>query len=448
MEKEETIIGGRYEYIRPLGKGGNGSVFLCYDIKLHKEWAVKKLCISKGTDQRSEAIANNRKQKEEAPELLSELEALKTVSCNVFPRIVDVIQENENIYLVMDYVKGITLKEKMERGKLTEKEVLPWAVEIAKALRYLHQMSPQILYLDCKPENIMLTAENEIRLVDLGSAYVCQTGKKQRLSGTYFFAPEELRDRKGSRQMPDVRTDIYIFGMTLYCLLAGKKKEYRRNGRLRVRDVNPNVSYGMNAIIAKCTEKEQQKRYQSMEEVLYQLTHIKELGRQEKGKSSLRKTAGLLIEIFLISGCLLLTGQYMAGGQIIHLLLSLFLACFLLVLCKLRKSAVYEVKQDIFCGSGKRILSLAILCPCLIASLHLTSYAAQTKEESGLPVTIYDEYRRKILIKDGSSWGVEKDILLSVPVEEISENGGKITIIYTDESGGESKKYTFKCHRK
>ena len=128
---EEKVIGGRYVYKKSLGKGGNGSVFLCWDLKLQKEWAVKELQISDGES--------------------TELDLLKTISCNLFPRIVDVVHEQDKVYLVMDYVEGVTLNEKMQRQKLTEKEVLSSAVEIAKALRYLHQMSPQILYLDCKP---------------------------------------------------------------------------------------------------------------------------------------------------------------------------------------------------------------------------------------------------------------------------------------------------------
>ena len=208
---EEKVIGGRYVYKKSLGKGGNGSVFLCWDLKLQKEWAVKELQISDGES--------------------TELDLLKTISCNLFPRIVDVVHEQDKVYLVMDYVEGVTLKEKMQRQKLKEKEVLSWAVEIAKALRYLHQMSPQILYLDCKPENIMLTPQGEIRLVDLGSVYICHSEKKQRISGTRFFAPKEQQGGNGTKQKdvggeprnggkedlnPDVRSDIYAYGMTLY----------------------------------------------------------------------------------------------------------------------------------------------------------------------------------------------------------------------------------------
>lgn len=447
MEKEESKIGGRYICIKPLGKGGSGSVFLCYDTKLCKNWAVK--CM-----QDTEGSSDNPGETKESlrPERMSELEALKTVSYSVFPRIVDVIRENGNIYMVMDYVEGITLKERMMRGKLTEKEIIPWALEIAKALRYLHQMSPQVLYLDCKPENIMLTKEGEIRLVDLGSAYLCQAGYKQRLSGTNFFAPEELRFRTAGKKEPDVRTDIYIFGMTLYVLLAGKKKEYRRNGRLSVRDVNPGVSYGMNAIIAKCTEKDAAKRYKSMDEVLHQLTHIKEVGKREREKRSFMKLGEWIVKSMFALCCLLSSRYSVIQKQPNIMVWSILLLLVLFALCKPKRSVMYEVKQDLFCGSGKRFLGLLLLCMGFLAGGHLTSYAAQTSDrnclENALPITIYDSEWRKLLIREGASWGVEQDIFLSIPFEQISETGGEITIFYTDEYNGTTRKYSFKCHRK
>ena len=177
----EKLIGGRYEYRRSLGKGGNGKVFLCFDTKLQKEWAMKELYVFKevglqGLDE--EESATNRKNASLEMLQTAELEVLKTISCNLFPRIVDIVEEEDKRYLVMDYVEGMTLKEKMQRQKVTEKEVYTWAVQIAKALLYLHQMSPRILYMDCKPENIILTPQGEIRLVDLGSVYICGLEKK------------------------------------------------------------------------------------------------------------------------------------------------------------------------------------------------------------------------------------------------------------------------------
>lgn len=465
---EEKVIGGRYEYRRSLGKGGNGSVFLCYDIKLQKEWAVKELCIWEDVGVNEvdggEKLCGTNDEKLEIMKGV-ELELLKTISCNLFPRIVDVVYEQEKVYLVMDYVEGVTLKEKMQRQKLTEKDVLPWAVEIAKALRYLHQMSPQILYMDCKPENIILTPQGEIRLVDLGSVYICGSEKKQRISGTRFFSPKEQQnagrkalkysdgqrmEQEGTGQILDVRSDIYAFGMTLYYLLAGKKKIYRRQGSLSIRDANPTVCYGLSAVIARCTQKEPQKRLQSMDEVLYQLAHIKEIGRQERIKKCFEKAATLFGKLVCIVGILIGAWLYASRKEqpVLALAGSLGALIVFLFLCTRRRFCVYEVKKELFCGSGKRILLYLILFFGVLQIMTVSVFAEEKEELHELEIVLYDWQGRKLLLKDGAVWKVSEDILLSIPLEELSETEGKITVLYEEKDSGNVKKYMFLCCKK
>ena len=117
MEKEYRVIGGRYLLKKKIGQGGSGFVYLCHDNKLHKDWAAKEL--TKTAD----------------VERSMELELLKTISCNAFPRIVDVVKEEGNFYLIMDYIEGVSLKDKMKQQLLTESDVLPWALDIARGIQ-------------------------------------------------------------------------------------------------------------------------------------------------------------------------------------------------------------------------------------------------------------------------------------------------------------------------
>lgn len=447
MEAENRLLGDRYLMKKQLGKGGSGSVYLCHDNKLQKDWAVKEL--AEPTD----------------IERSMELELLKTISCNVFPRIVDIVKDGKRIFLVMDYIEGITLKDRMKRQILTEADVLTWAVEIAKGIRYLHQMTPPILYMDCKPDNIMLTKEGEIRLIDLGSAYVCRTDKKQRISGTYFFAPKEQRNRKNEDALPDVRSDIYAFGMTLYYLLAGGRRESRRNGKLCIKDMNPSVSWGMSHIIEKCTMENPRQRYQSMEEVLEQLRHIRKIGKWKAGKVRTFRMLALLGKAACAFGVLLTAYGYRQAQDIRYLFLALLSAGLWLISCMGKRITMYEVNRDIFCGSGKRILYFVLLVTGLLIRLQVPSYAAwdgrasdlsikaeaapktAMKAESRLKVTVYDSQSRKILIQDGAEWGIEEDIMLVIPMEEIEEGNGKITISYMDEEMSRRKEYSFGCYR-
>lgn len=483
---EEKVIGGRYVCKKALGKGGSGSVYLCWDLKLQKEWAVKELNIDEATAfcKNSEVkIAEQRIDKQTYMEQTSELELLKTISCNMFPRIVDVVYEHDKGYLVMDYVEGITLKEKMQRQKLTEKEVLHWAVEIAKALRYLHQMSPQILYMDCKPENIMLTPQGEIRLVDLGSVYICHSEKKQRISGTRFFAPKEQWGGKWANmqrivgrnyqsgedevQSPDVRSDIYAFGMTLYYLLAGKKKMYRRSGRLSIKDANPSVSEGMNAVIARCTQTDPGKRPQSMDEVLYMLTNIKQINGQERIKNIFTKAMALLGKCAcagIILATVWLYAEWKQQSAILGILTALLV---FLLLCMRRRFTIYEVKKEVFCGSGKRVLLYFLVVFGVLRIMTISVFAEESKAEflaedwagrsaenlqseewQELNVTIYDQMGRKLLLQDGVVWKVSEDILLSIPLDELNKTDGIITLSYEDKESGKVKKYSFSCCKK
>lgn len=439
MEKEYRVIGGRYLLKKKIGQGGSGFVYLCHDNKLHKDWAAKEL--TKTAD----------------VERSMELELLKTISCNAFPRIVDVVKEEGNFYLIMDYIEGVSLKDKMKQQLLTESDVLPWALDIARGILYLHKMTPAILYMDCKPDNIMLTWGGEIRLIDLGSAYVCWKDKKQRISGTKFFAPREQRNSNDENGLPDVRSDIYAFGMTLYYLLTGGKKEWRVNGRLRIRNVNPHVSWGMSHIIEKCTMENPEQRYQSMEEVIYQLCHIREVGRWKKGKEYMARIISVTGKGVAAFICLVLAYQYETSRDVVFFWGFIIFLCILLISCMRKRFTVYEIKRDIFCGNGKRILYILVVAIGLMSVVHITSYAARQEEtvkemndmgeNSKLKVVLYDNQGRKILIKDGTSWGIEKDIIISIPIEEISEKEGEIGISYTNDEGGE-KKYSFMCYRK
>ncbi len=435
------ILGNRYRINKQLGKGGHGSVYLCHDNKLHKDWAVKEL--------------------EEPSDLerSMELELLKTISCSAFPRIVDIVKENGRVFLVMDYVEGITLKEKMKHQVLTEREVLPWAKEIVKGMDYLHRMSVPILYMDCKPDNIMLTNSGEVRLVDLGSAYVCFKDKKQRISGTRYFAPKE-QYKRGMEQdicVPDVRTDIYAFGMTLYYLLSGGKREQRSGGRLCIKDVNPSVSWGMSHIIEKCTMENPEQRYQSMEEVMEQLQHVRRLGKQRAHKECLLRI--LVFGTKVLCACMVLFLAYGYRKQGVYTENCLYLifpvVVLFLLLCFPKRKIMYEWNKDIFCGMGKKFLYLLLLVGGVMSMSRVSTFAAENKsteaggraestlEEERLKLVIYDEFGRKILIKDGASWEIENDIVLALPIEELESGKGRISVCYESEFSDARKRYSF-----
>ena len=130
----------RYQIIEKLGQGGGGSVYKVQDINLDKIWALKFIETRDGYQKSGK----------------EEWEICKRISHINFPRIVDAFEEDGKYVIVMDWIKGVTLEEIIERGPIEEKQMIFIAKQVCEALHYLHLQSPTLLYLDLKPANIMV----------------------------------------------------------------------------------------------------------------------------------------------------------------------------------------------------------------------------------------------------------------------------------------------------
>ena len=147
---KERRIGGKYEILKESGKGGAGKVYQVMDLKLGKTWAAKRVLKT-------------------VPR--QEQQALSRLENSAFPRIVDTVEEGCYRYLIMDWIEGESLEKRLKReGALEAGEAVRIALAICRALEALHAMQPPLLYLDCKPSNIMTDGEGKLWLVDFGSA--------------------------------------------------------------------------------------------------------------------------------------------------------------------------------------------------------------------------------------------------------------------------------------
>lgn len=177
MELEPgTWIDGRYKILRFLGKGSEGSVYLAFQEKLFRFYAIKEIA--------KEGLCFSRES----------VEVWKTLQCTGLPEIVDVCEEEEWIWIVMEYVEGMNLQD-----YLAEAVVLPvwqaadWCLQMIEVLEYLHRQNPPILYGDLKPDNIILR-KNRIVMVDMGS--LIRQGSRGKRTGTRAYtAPVRLEDQ-------------------------------------------------------------------------------------------------------------------------------------------------------------------------------------------------------------------------------------------------------------
>ena len=274
--KVGEVLGGRYELLKQIGRGGSGTVYLAMDMNLRKNWALKAL-EKTGTakDDVTKAV------------LMSELDMLKKLSHPNLPRIVDAFENEEAFFVVMDFIEGKTLSRLlMEEGAQNEEDVLRWALTIAEVLRYLHSRHPPVIYRDMKPANIMLKPSGEVVLFDFGIARERKNGSGQDtllLCTPGYAAPEQL----GGAQT-DERTDIYGFGATIYHLLTGQDPGKPPYLIRPLRQLNASFSKGFEIIIGQCTEKDPAKRYQNCTQLLRDLRHVREMDdvflRKEKRK--------------------------------------------------------------------------------------------------------------------------------------------------------------------
>lgn len=290
-----SVIDGKYEILKQIGKGGMSVVYLAMDKRLNKQWAIKE--IKKTSNGKNDEVIVN--------SLIAEANLMKRLDHPALPRIVDIIDNGRTLYVVMDYIEGESLdKILLEYGAQPEKLVLTWAMQLCDALGYLHAQKPPIIYRDMKPANVMLKPEGNLKVIDFG---IAREYKEQNLSdttvlGTKGYAPPE---QHGSRQT-DARSDIYALGMTMHHLLTGVDPRPADYMYVPVRQWNPELSEGIEEIINKCTALDPENRYQNCDELMYDLQHPDQIGqgikKQKKRKLTTFIVTSLLTLLMLGTG--------------------------------------------------------------------------------------------------------------------------------------------------
>ncbi|MEN6389484.1 MAG: serine/threonine-protein kinase [Syntrophomonas sp.] len=208
----DTVLEDRYVIVKTIGRGGMGAVYLAIDQRLNNiPTAIKEMSTNAVGGNLQAAIAAFQK----------EASILIGLKHSALPTIRDFFSRGaDRWYLVMEYIKGVTLKEVVEkRGPIPEDEVLDWARQLCEILIYLHSQNPPIIFRDLKPTNIMITPEGHIKLIDFGIARHFRQGNTADTTayGSHGFAPPE---QYGQNQT-DERADIYALGATLHYLLTG-----------------------------------------------------------------------------------------------------------------------------------------------------------------------------------------------------------------------------------
>jgi eukaryotic-like serine/threonine-protein kinase len=264
-----------YRIDEVIGRGGMGVVFKATDINLEKTVALKMIDPFLARD---ESFLKRFKTEAKA---LAKLEN---------PNIVSVYALRETkvgVFMVMEYVKARTVSERMrENGKLSLKETLAVTKQLLNAIGHAHSVG--VIHRDIKPNNILLCDNGNVKVMDFGLAKVIQdlssqVTMTQTAAGTlYYMSPEQIKGLKNV----DNRSDIYSIGMTIYEMAAGRtpfdktRVEYEIQKQIIDGDIpspadfNPAIPKALVKIIRKSINKDPDKRYQNIKELLDALSEI------------------------------------------------------------------------------------------------------------------------------------------------------------------------------
>ena len=267
---EQKIIGNRYQILDSIGTGGMAEVYKAFDTFLNREVAVKILRAQYTDD---EGFVSRFRQEAQS--------AARLIHPNIV-NVYDVGRDDDSYYIIMEYVKGKTLKELIsEVGALDPMTAVIITHGIASALKHAH--SRGIIHCDIKPHNILLDENNNPKVADFGIARAITTATMTYtasvVGSVHYLSPEQVRGEKISAQ-----SDLYSLGILLFEMLTGclpytaetpvaVALMHVRERMPLVREVNSEVPAVLEKVVAKALAKDKEERYASADEFLQDLEY-------------------------------------------------------------------------------------------------------------------------------------------------------------------------------
>ncbi len=264
-----TLLAGRYQITRVLHRGGMSIIYLAEDTKLNgREIALKELRVP---DNASDADT------QEAEAWFARESALLSMLRHpLIPVFYSVFREAGRSYIAQEYVAGENLEDLVQRqGPIEPDLVLSWGIALTQMLQYLHSLPEPVIFRDLKPANIVLRSmwsspDRRLALVDFGIARSYAKDSVGTVIGTPGYAPPEQYQGMATPQ-----SDVYSLGVTLHRLLTGYDPEQGTPFTFPpVRSLNPSVSPGLSAVVARATALNPAERFATADEMNAALSEL------------------------------------------------------------------------------------------------------------------------------------------------------------------------------
>ena len=333
-----SLFALRYRILDKVGEGGFGVIYKALDLDQHnKVVAIKQINLS---------LLSPQKMIEATDSYNREVNYLSQLSHTNIPHFYDYFTDPGNWYVVMDYIEGETLEDKLQKvrhGRFSVPQVLEIGIALCDVLGYLHAQHPQIIFRDVKPANIMLTKTGRVYLIDFGIARHFTSGQTRDtapLGSPGYAAPEQYGKAQTTGQ-----SDIYGLGATLQTLLTGKEPlEFLTGGA----SLDRSIPEKMQTLLKKMLERDPSQRPQSMDEIKQSLQWLKDHSFRHKARRTFAFTWHSLIpsavQVILFVALLLIIFLVVNGTGFFSTLF--WIPCVLLMLGFIVGRSLFYLRQE------------------------------------------------------------------------------------------------------
>ena len=363
----DFLLAQHYRIVGLIGQGGFAQVYKAKDTSQRNRLVAIKRISLHGLSAREMIEATDTYNRE-----ITYLSQLKHES---LPRIYEHFTDAEHWYIVMEYIRGKTLEDRiqsMRRGHFSLREVLAIGHSLCKVLNYLHGQQQPIIFRDLKPANVIMTRKGRLYLIDFGIARHYRP--QQRNDTTPLGSPGYAAPEQYGKAQTTIQTNVYGLGATLQTLLTGKEPL-----ELLVSNGPPDhtVPKELQTLITQMLEREPGKRPRSIEEVRRSLQQLQENSPGQKAKRMLALLPYMLKHAVSL---VILLGSVIGLSYLLFALagLSFGIPYLLMLLCLLVGRGVYYIRQerDTTSTNLSRKETLGIVCKHVPGSISAAIFLA------------------------------------------------------------------------